>query len=152
VTRFEIRIGEGEAPAEARAVRFQVFVEEQGVAREEEWDAYDAAGAAAWHFVLLDRESGQAVACARLRAYGTEAKVERVAVLAEQRGLGLGRGIMEAAERTASEHGYPGLLLHAQLPVVPFYERLGWRAEGPEFSEAGMGHRLMRKVLRPSPP
>jgi predicted GNAT family N-acyltransferase len=145
VRRFDVRISEGEAPREARSIRFEVFVLEQGVAREEEWDGYDDAGADALHFVMLDAEAGQPVACARLRAYGAEAKVERVAVLAEQRGLGLGRRIMEAAEQAASQRGYRGLVLHAQLPVVPFYERLGWRAEGPEFSEAGIRHRRMRK-------
>jgi predicted GNAT family N-acyltransferase len=147
VRRFEVRIYEGEAPREARSIRFGVFVEEQGVASEEEWDGYDAVGADAVHFVMLDAESGEPVACARLRAHGTEGKVERVAVPAEQRGLGLGRRIMEAAERAAGQRGYRGLVLHAQLRVVPFYERLGWRAEGPEFSEAGMSHRLMRKAL-----
>ena len=147
MTRYEVRLSEGEAPLEARSIRFHVFVEEQGVAREEEWDAYDGVGADAVHFVLLDAEVGKPVACARLRSYGTEAKVERVAVLAEQRGLGFGRRIMEAAERAAGERGYRGLVLHAQLPVVPFYERLGWRVEGPEFGEAGMSHRRMRKAL-----
>jgi predicted GNAT family N-acyltransferase len=149
VRRFEVRISEGEAPREARSIRVEVFVLEQGVAREEEWDGYDAAGADALHFVMLDAEAGQPVACARLCTYGAEAKVERVAVLADQRGLGLGRRIMEAAEQAASRRGYRGLVLHAQLPVVPFYERLGWRAEGLEFTEAGMSHRRMRKALVP---
>lgn len=147
MARFEVRIVLGEAPPEARAVRFRVFVEEQGVAQEEEWDDHDFAGADAVHFVMLDAGAREAVACARLRPYGGEAKVERVAVLREQRGRGLGRQIMAAAEGAARERGYRELVLHAQLPVLPFYERLGWRAEGPEFDEAGMAHRRMRKAL-----
>ena len=141
--RFTIRVSHGEAPAEARAIRRHVFVEEQGVASDEEWDAHDAAGAATLHFVAFER--GRAVGCARLRACAEGAKVERVAVLPEQRRLGLGRALMEAAERAAEERGDARLVLHAQLPVIPFYERLGWRALGPEFSEAGIPHRRMEK-------
>jgi predicted GNAT family N-acyltransferase len=89
------------------------------------------------------------VGTARLRPYGAGAKVERVAVLPEQRGRGLGRALMEAAECAAWQRGCARLVLHAQLPVIPFYERLGWRALGPEFGEAGIPHRRMEKE-RPS--
>jgi predicted GNAT family N-acyltransferase len=143
VSRLTIRSSRGEAPAEARSVRRRVFVEEQGVACDEEWDEHDAEGADTLHFVAF--ADGRAVGCARLRAYGEAAKLERVAVLAEQRGLGLGRALMEAAERAALEMGRTRLVLHAQTAVIPFYERLGWRALGPEFSEAGIPHRRMEK-------
>lgn len=143
MSRLTIRISRGEAPAEARAVRRRVFVSEQGVASEEEWDEHDAAGGETLHFVAF--ADGRAVGCARLRAYGEAAKVERVAVLPEQRRLGLGRALMEAAERSAGEMGRTRLVLHAQSAVIPFYERLGWRALGPEFSEAGIPHRRMEK-------
>jgi ElaA protein len=116
MSRFTIRISPGEAPADARAIRRKVFVEEQGVASDEEWDEHDAAGAATLHFVAL--ENGRAVGCARLRAHGEGAKLERVAVL------------------------------HAQTAVIPFYERLGWRAQGPEFDEAGIPHRKMERRRR----
>jgi predicted GNAT family N-acyltransferase len=133
----------GEAPAAALTIRRKVFVEEQGVASDEEWDEHDAAGAATLHFVAL--ESRGAVGCARLRACAEGAKLERLAVLPEQRGRGLGRALVEAAERAAWQRGCTCLVLHAQLPVIPFYERLGWRALGPEFSEAGIPHRRMEK-------
>ena len=140
---FTIRVSRGEAPAEARAIRRRVFVEEQGVASDEEWDEHDAAGAGTLHFVAYDGR--RVVGCARLRAYDGAAKIERVAVLPEQRGLGLGRALMEAAERAAREQGHTRLVLHAQSAVIPFYERLGWRALGPEFQEAGIPHRKMEK-------
>jgi predicted GNAT family N-acyltransferase len=150
VSRVTIRISQGEAPADARAIRRRVFVEEQGVAGDEERDEHDAAGAATLHFVAFEGE--RAVGCARLRAHGdgAVAKVERVAVLPEQRRLGLGRALMEAAERAARRRGHRRLVLHAQVAVVPFYERLGWRARGPEFSEAGMEHRRMEKEGPPA--
>lgn len=150
MSRPTIRISRGEAPAEACAVRRRVFVEEQGVASDEEWDEHDVAGADTLHFVAF--ADGRAVGCARLRAYGEAAKVERVAVLPEQRRLGLGRVLMEAAERAAGEMGRSRLVLHAQTAVVPFYERLGWRALGPEFSEAGIRHRRMEKRGREGEP
>ena len=147
MARVTIRISRGEAPAEARAIRRRVFVEEQGVASEEEWDAHDAASAATLHLVAFDGED--AVGCARLRTVGDAAKIERVAVSKERRGLGLGRALMEAAERAAARQGRARLVLHAQLAVLPFYERLGWSAHGPEFSEAGIPHRAMAKSVAP---
>lgn len=150
MARFTIRSSHGEAPAEARAIRRQVFVEEQGVGSDEEWDEHDAAGAATLHFVAF--EAGRAVGCARLRAHGEAAKVERVAVLPALRRLGLGRALMEAAEHAAAERGQARLVLHAQVAVIPFYERLGWRAHGPEFDEAGIPHRRMEKDVPANPP
>jgi ElaA protein len=85
------------------------------------------------------------VGCARLRTRGDAAKIERVAVLAKRRRLGLGRALMEAAERAAAQRGHRRLVLHAQVAVIPFYERLGWEAYGPEFLEAGIPHRAMKK-------
>ena len=101
-------------------------------------------GAATLHFVARDRE--RALGCARLRSLGDTAKIERVAVLRESREHGLGRALMEAAETAAWRHGHALLAIHAQLPVLPFYERLGWRAVGPEFVEAGIAHRKMEKT------
>jgi predicted GNAT family N-acyltransferase len=140
-----IRITNGAAPPEARAIRERVFVAEQGVALEEEWDEHDAPGAATLHLVAF--EDARAVGCARVRSRGDAVKIERVAVLAERRGDGLGRALMEAAERAARQRGRRRLVLHAQLAVIPFYERLGFEAHGPAFQEAGIPHRAMAKTL-----
>ena len=143
MTPLAIRCCLGEAPAAAREVRRRVFVEEQGVDPREEWDEHDAPGAATLHFVAC--EAGRALGCARLRWLGDAAKIERVAVLPEARGLGLGRVLMEAAETAAWRRGSERLAIHAQTPVIPFYEKLGWRSLGPEFVEAGIPHRKMGK-------
>jgi len=74
-------------------------------------------------------------------------KAERVAVRRPFRGAGVGRALMRALEDEARALGRRELVLNAQLPVVAFYERLGYRAEGPEFLEAGIPHRAMRKPL-----
>jgi predicted GNAT family N-acyltransferase len=88
------------------------------------------------------------VGCARLRTLGPgRGKVERVAVLLEERGSGLGRQLMQAVEAEAARRGLGDLLLHSQTAVVDFYARLGWRAFGDEFDEAGIPHYAMRRAL-----
>ena len=67
-------------------------------------------------------------------------------MLREHRDHGLGRSLMQAAETAAWRRGHARLAIHAQLAVIPFYERLGWRAVGPEFVEASIAHRKMEKT------
>ena len=124
-----------------RDVRREVFVAEQGVPLDEEMDEHDAT---AMHFLAL--EDGEPVGTARLRTLpdGTP-KAERVAVRAAHRKTGIGRALMTALEDAARPSGQ--LVLNAQVPVIPFYERLGYEAEGPIFDEAGIPHRAMRKRL-----
>jgi len=144
MTQLRTRCSQGAAPAAAREIRRRVFVEEQGVDPREEWDAHDDAGAATLHFVTW--QGDRALGCARLRSLGDSAKIERVAVLREHRAHGLGRTLMQAAETAAWRRGHARLAIHAQRVVVPFYARLGWRAVGPEFVEAGIAHRKMEKT------
>lgn len=74
--------------------------------------------------------------------------VGRVAVLLVWRGRGVGEGLMDLAAATARERGAKELTLNAQLSVIPFYERLGYIAEGETFLDAGIEHRTMRRALR----
>ena len=124
-----------------RDIRREVFVEEQGVPLHEEMDEHDAT---ATHFLAFD--DGEPVGTARLRTLpeGTP-KAERVAVRAAHRRTGIGRALMTALEDAARHKGR--IVLNAQVPVIPFYERLGYEAEGPIFDEAGIPHRAMRKRL-----
>ncbi|MBP7126768.1 GNAT family N-acetyltransferase [Myxococcota bacterium] len=126
-----------------RRLRREVFVEEQGVSEEEEWDGRDGE---ALH-LLAEGEDGP-VGTARVRMVGSGvAKVERVAVRKEFRGRGIGRLLMEAAEARARALGAQEAVLGAQVTAIPFYERLGWTPEGPVFLDAGIPHRKMRKAL-----
>ena len=139
----QVRRARPDERARCLAIRREVFVAEQGVPIEEEMDAHDAACV---HFLALDR--GEAVGTARLRVtVDGHPKAERVAVRRPFRGAGVGRALMRALEDEARALGRRELVLNAQLPVVAFYERLGYRAEGPEFPEAGIPHRAMRKPL-----
>ena len=135
----------GVAPAGAVALRRRVFIEEQGVPEAEELDGKDAERT---HFLARDA-SGRPIGCACLRPYGAQHKVERVAVLPESRGTGLGRDLMSAVEAHAREIGARELVLHAQAAVVSFYEKLGWTSAGPRFFEAGIEHQKMGKQLSP---
>ena len=128
----------GRAPCDR--IRELVFVDEQRVDREEEWDGLDDECV---HF--LARSDGEAVGTARLRPVDGSAKVERVAVLATARDAGIGRRLMEALEHEARRRGLVPLRLNAQMAAIPFYEKLGYQAQGPVFEEAGIPHRRMEK-------
>ncbi|HZT43723.1 MAG TPA: GNAT family N-acetyltransferase [Chthonomonadaceae bacterium] len=132
------------------AVRMVVFVEEQAVPPEEELDALDVT---ATHFLarLKLPQAGDPlgiVGAARLvDKGGSVGKIGRVAVLREHRGRGVGVLLMRVAEEAARAQGMTRVVLDAQCQAIPFYERLGYTAEGDVFLDAGIEHRLMWKDL-----
>ena len=127
--------------AAARHIREIVFCQEQGVSADLEWDGKDDA---CEHFLLTDGET--ALACARVRPYEPGCfKIERVAVLKEHRGRGLGAEIMEAL---MARLGSKTLVLYAQTAVEGFYTRLGFASEGAVFQEAGIDHIKMVRHSR----
>jgi agmatinase len=124
-------------------IRIEVFVRGQGVAAADEQDGEDPH---CTHF--LARLAGLAVGTGRLRVTPEgEAKAERVAVRVPWRGRGIGQALMEAIEAEAAKRGFERIVLHAQVPVAPFYERLGYHATGGAYMEAGLPHRPMEKKL-----
>src|SRR5207249_1820093 len=124
----------------------EVFVEERGVPLDEEMDAHDAVCV---HLLAFD--AGDAVGTARLReTEGGRVKAERVAVRRSVRRSGIGRALMRALEDEARARGHRELVLNAQVPVIAFYERLGYRVEGPEFLEAGIPPRTWPRCCRRS--
>ena len=127
----------------ALGIRREVFIEEQDVPEDLEIDGRDDE---ATH--VLARGDGEPVGTARLRDYGEGvAKVERVAVRESHRGEGWGERIMSVVETYAREAGFERVRLAAQVPVVGFYERLGYEVVGEEFMDAGIPHRSMEKSL-----
>ncbi|MBN2498959.1 MAG: GNAT family N-acetyltransferase [Deltaproteobacteria bacterium] len=124
-------------------VREAVFVREQGVPAREEWDGRDAGCV---H--LLAEVDGRAAGTARILPAGRgEAKIGRMAVVAEQRGRGVGRALMEEALRLCRARGWSELRLDAQTQAVAFYARFGFEARGEVFLDAGIPHREMRRAL-----
>ncbi len=124
------------------ALRFTVFVEEQGVPAEEERDALDDT---AVH--LLARVDGTPMGCARVVFDGDTAKIGRVCVLKDARGKRLGLALMGAALNTARARGAAQAKLGAQLHALPFYAALGFEAYGDEFPDGGMPHKMMAMAL-----
>ncbi len=123
-----------------RAVRERVFIEEQKVPRELEWDGEDEVSR---HFLALD-DSGRAVGCARLLPSG---QIGRMAVLPEHRGRGLGARLLRAAVEDAERQGMRKVFLHAQIHAAGFYLKAGFLPVGGEFMEAGIPHQSMELEL-----
>jgi predicted GNAT family N-acyltransferase len=78
---------------------------------------------------------------------GRSARFRQMAVRADQQGRGLGRQLLLAAEDDLSACGRRTFTLHARATAIGFYARLGYRLEGPGFTEVGIPHRLMVKEL-----
>jgi predicted GNAT family N-acyltransferase len=121
----------------ARAIRFEVFVDEQQVPAEMELDDMDAVSLHALAF-----EGDTALGTGRLLPDG---HIGRMAVRRAARGKGLGSLILQALMDAACKRGDESVVLHAQLHAKAFYERHGFIAEGETFMEAGIAHVLMRR-------
>ncbi len=120
-----------------------MFCVEQGVSEADEQDGRDAA---AHH--LLARVGGTPAGTLRLRQLGTAVKIERVCVARTHRGTGLGATLTRAAlAHAATLNGVTQAKLGAQLPVIAFYEALGFAAHGPEYLDAGIAHRDMTRPI-----
>ncbi|MBZ9567969.1 GNAT family N-acetyltransferase [Modicisalibacter tunisiensis] len=120
-------------------IRRRVFIDEQAVPEDEEWDGRDPE---CLH--LLARLDGTPVGTARLLPDG---HVGRVAVLPDARGRGIGLALMREAIRAARDQGHAHVELAAQTQALDFYRRLGFEAYGGTFLDAGILHRNMRLVL-----
>ena len=118
------------------SIRYEVFVEEQKVPVELEQDHHDAT---ATH-VLAKMADGRSIGTGRLL---TDGRIGRLAVRKEFRGQGVGTAIVKKLVAQATHRNLPHVLLHAQVQSIPFYEKLGFKAQGPEFIEAGILHREM---------
>jgi predicted GNAT family N-acyltransferase len=121
-------------------VRRRVFIEEQGVSEEEEWDDADRV----CHHVIARTAKRDAVGTGRLDPSG---RLGRVAVLREFRGRGVGSRIVAALIEEARRRGLRRLCLNSQVQAVPLYARFGFRAVGDVFLEAGIEHKRMELEL-----
>ena len=118
--------------ADIRRIREMVFIKEQGVTPQQEWDSLDAT---AIHFLAV--EDGYAMGTARLLPDGC---IGRVSVLKEWRGLKVGEALMRAAITEAEHRSLTRQTLTAQVHAARFYERLGFKIISDEFIEAGIPH------------
>lgn len=153
MTRIVRLVADDDDRKAAYAVRYDVFVTEQGVPADLELDELDDT---ADHFVAYEGEV--AVGAGRLvveepgfagveASLGRVAHLGRLAVRPEQRGTGLGIELVRAIEARAAVRGLRVIVLSAQTHAIGFYERLGYIAYGEVFDDAGLPHRWMRRGL-----
>jgi predicted GNAT family N-acyltransferase len=134
-----LRVDWKEAEDALKHIRRSVFVEEQHVPEELEWDELDTLSA---HF--LARVNSTPAGTARLAPTG---QIGRMAVLPPFRHRGLASSLLLAVLAQARLRGLERVFLHAQVPVVDFYHRHGFTAEGEIFLDAGIEHRAMSLIL-----
>jgi predicted GNAT family N-acyltransferase len=126
---------------ELHAIRRDVFVQEQHVPEEEEWDQWDPTS---FHVLARDGD-GQPIGTGRLT---TQHRISRMAVLKQWRRRGVGEAMLQALITEARHRQWSGLILHAQTHVVSFYARAGFIPYGAKFLEAGIEHLRMRCNLQ----
>lgn len=142
-----IKIDQPAHMEKARKIREEVFVKEQHVPQEEEYDEYDNSAS---HFLAIDNE-GNAFGTARCRKTDNGIKLERFAILKEARGKGIGSMLLEsllediAVENNSNEP--VKLYLHAQTTALALYEKFGFQKEGEVFEECGIEHFRMSRML-----
>ena len=142
---LQVRTGTwAELGADAGRLRTDVFVNEQRIPAELEWDEADAA---AVHAVAYNR-LGHAVATGRLLpATDGVSKIGRMAVHQVLRGRGFGEQVLRALAAVAQRRGDRAIELHAQRTASDFYAKLGFVPQGEPFEEAGIPHITMRSAL-----
>lgn len=128
-----------------KAVRELVFMVEQRVPAEDEWDEFDERSR---HVVARDL-TGNAIGTARLTP---DAKIGRMAVLRDWRGRQVGAVMLATLLEQARALAYPAIELHAQSQAASFYERFGFRRYGEEFLECEIPHVHMRLEIAPLTP
>jgi predicted GNAT family N-acyltransferase len=117
---------------DAKFIREQVFIIEQNISEQDEWDDQDLISQ---HFVVYDND--QPIATARLLQNNS---VGRVAVLKPYRGQGIGHLIMLEIITYARQQSRQVLQLSSQVHAISFYEKLGFKVQGNQYDECGIPH------------
>lgn len=127
-----------------RGIRQKVFVEEQQVPEDLEWDELEES---AQHFLIY--QSNKAIGTGRLTGGG---KIGRMAILKDARGNGAGLELLKRICKFARVSGQKNVYLNAQVHAVPFYEKAGFAVTGEEFMEADIPHVRMDLTLNDREP
>jgi predicted GNAT family N-acyltransferase len=132
-----VRLAESEADVDTcLRLRWTVFVEEQGVPPSFEVDEHDASGAV--HALAL--RNGVPCGTGRFVLARGVARIGRMAVIDDARGMGAGSALLRFLEEEARKRGARDFVLSAQVGARRFYERHGYVARGAEFEDAGIQH------------
>ncbi len=133
------RVEDGKELEKHYAIRKAVFQDEQGVSEKDEYDKYDKARQCRNYVALWNNE---VVGAARWRHSKAGHKLERICVLPEYRGNGIGKALVERLLEDMPKNLQ--IYLGSQDAVVPFYEQLGFRVKGDAYWEANILHRFMK--------
>jgi predicted GNAT family N-acyltransferase len=131
---IEVISWQSEMQAKLKAIREEVFIKEQHVPLDIEWDEFDET---AIHLLALD-EDVSAIACARILI--DKAKIGRMGVLKPWRGLGLGYALLEKAIEVCNSHGLQKVTLSSQTHAIKFYEKAGFVVTSEAYIDANIWH------------
>jgi len=129
---------------ELSIIRQKVFIEEQQVPEELEWDEYDAE---CFHIIVTDKKNN-AIATGRMKNNG---HIGRMAVLKQYRNQGIGSAILNKLTDIAQCNAFSELYLHAQTSAIDFYQKHDFIICSEEFMDAGIPHKTMKKNLSSQP-
>lgn len=139
VSDLEVRRAQGDDDMRTvRSIREAVFIREQSVPADREWDGLDNE---CEHFLCI--LSGVPVGCGRVRSMDGYHKIERLAVLGRFRGKGVGNLLIRRMIEACRDDGATTVVIHAQLRTENYYRRFGFVGRGGVFSDAGIDHREM---------
>lgn len=124
-----------------RAIRHQVFVVEQSVPADLEFEGDDDQ----YHHVIAIDAHGNPIGTGRISSAG---KIGRMAVLRKLRGQGVGSAILGELMQLAAANRISTLTLHSQLHALPFYRRHGFVEFDHTFLEAGISHQRMKRSTK----
>ena len=124
-----------------RAIREKVFIQEQHVPAELEWDGLDAS----CHHALALSANGDAIGCGRITADG---HIGRVAVLPEWRRKRIGTAILEILVDYARSQNYTKVELNAQVQAIDLYNKFGFESNGKVFMDANIPHIKMTLQIK----
>jgi len=122
-----------QAEADLRTIRTQVFIYEQGVPIDLEWDGLDET---AQHLLAVN-DANEPVACARLLNNGS---IGRMAVLKAWRGQGVGFALLKMAINMHTQQGVQTMMLPAQIHAIAFYEKAGFVVCSAQYLDANILH------------
>jgi len=145
-TDWQVRLADWSTISDQKAIksiREEVFVIEQSVPVELEWDELDAQ---CLH-CLVAADNGKPIATARLYQDKKQAQIGRMAVLMAYRHQGVGTLMLNALLEQAQQNGVKEVSINAQTTAIAFYQRLGFIQFGDEFDDAGIPHYKMTLKL-----
>jgi predicted GNAT family N-acyltransferase len=131
-----------EAKSQVMPIRHEVFIKEQEVPEELEWDEFDQY---ALHAIV--KKDQEVISTARLIINNANARIGRMAIQKKYRQQGIGQKLLSILIQTAKEKGAQECILHAQTHAIAFYAKSDFEPNGPIFDEAGIPHVEMRLVL-----